>query len=39
MCGGERFASYRRDRERAGRMIALIARLDKRLWAHAGVSA
>ena len=27
-CGGERFASYRRDRENAGRMIALIARLD-----------
>jgi len=27
MCGGERFASYRRDRERAGRMIALVARL------------
>jgi polyphenol oxidase len=26
MCGGERFASYRRDRERAGRMIALVAR-------------
>jgi YfiH family protein len=26
-CGGERFASYRRDGERAGRMIALIARL------------
>jgi YfiH family protein len=25
-CGGERFASYRRDREHAGRMIALIAR-------------
>jgi YfiH family protein len=25
-CGGERFASYRRDRENAGRMIALIAR-------------
>jgi polyphenol oxidase len=36
-CGGERFASYRRDGERAGRMITLIARLDKRLWAHAGV--
>lgn len=30
MCGGERFASYRRDRERAGRMIALIARLEDR---------
>jgi YfiH family protein len=27
MCGGERFASYRRDGEKAGRMIALIARL------------
>jgi len=27
-CGGERFASYRRDRENAGRMIALVARLD-----------
>jgi YfiH family protein len=26
-CGGERFASYRRDREKAGRMIALVARL------------
>ncbi len=26
-CGGERLASYRRDRDRAGRMIALIARL------------
>jgi YfiH family protein len=26
MCGGERFASYRRDREKAGRMIALVAR-------------
>lgn len=26
MCGGERYASYRRDRENAGRMIALIAR-------------
>jgi YfiH family protein len=26
MCGGERYASYRRDREGAGRMIALIAR-------------
>ncbi len=25
-CGGDRFASYRRDRDRAGRMIALIAR-------------
>ena len=25
-CGGERFASWRRDRERAGRMIALVAR-------------
>ncbi len=28
MCGGERYASYRRDRDNAGRMIALIARLD-----------
>lgn len=28
MCGGERFASFRRDREKAGRMIALIARLE-----------
>jgi hypothetical protein len=27
MCGGQRFASYRRDREGAGRMIALVARL------------
>lgn len=27
MCGGERYASYRRDRENAGRMIALVARL------------
>jgi polyphenol oxidase len=27
MCGGARFASWRRDRENAGRMIALIARL------------
>jgi purine-nucleoside/S-methyl-5'-thioadenosine phosphorylase / adenosine deaminase len=27
MCGGEHYASYRRDRERAGRMIALVARL------------
>jgi hypothetical protein len=26
-CGGERFASWRRDREGAGRMIALVARL------------
>jgi len=26
-CGGERFASYRRDGARAGRMIALIARI------------
>jgi YfiH family protein len=26
-CGGERFASYRRDKEHAGRMIALVARL------------
>lgn len=28
MCGGEHYASYRRDRERAGRMIALVARFD-----------
>ena len=28
MCGGERYASYRRDGEKAGRMIALIARLS-----------
>ncbi|HEY3171187.1 MAG TPA: peptidoglycan editing factor PgeF [Thermoanaerobaculia bacterium] len=28
MCGGDRFASYRRDREKAGRMIALVARLE-----------
>ena len=27
LCGGEKFASYRRDGERAGRMIALVARL------------
>jgi hypothetical protein len=27
MCGGDRFASWRRDREKAGRMIALVARL------------
>lgn len=26
MCGGERYASYRRDGSRAGRMIALVAR-------------
>jgi copper oxidase (laccase) domain-containing protein len=26
-CGGERYASYRRDREKSGRMIALVARL------------
>ena len=29
MCGGERYASYRRDRERAGRMIALVARMTR----------
>ena len=29
-CGGERFASYRRDGPRAGRMIALVARLGDR---------
>lgn len=28
MCGGDRYASYRRDGERAGRMIALVARLN-----------
>jgi len=28
MCGGEQFASYRRDRERAGRMIALVTRIE-----------
>jgi copper oxidase (laccase) domain-containing protein len=27
-CGGERYASYRRDGLNAGRMIALVARLD-----------
>ena len=27
-CGGPQFASYRRDRDQAGRMIALIARFD-----------
>jgi hypothetical protein len=27
-CGGPQFASYRRDRDRAGRMIALITRFD-----------
>ncbi len=27
-CGGEGFASYRRDGQRAGRMIALVARLE-----------
>ena len=27
-CGGEQFASYRRDRARAGRMIALVARFS-----------
>jgi YfiH family protein len=34
MCGGERFASYRRDREKAGRMIALIARLEDTRWSY-----
>ncbi|MEO8349381.1 MAG: polyphenol oxidase family protein [Acidobacteriota bacterium] len=29
-CGGERYASYRRDRETAGRMIAFVTRLDPR---------
>lgn len=28
MCGGPRFASWRRDREKAGRMIALVARFE-----------
>jgi YfiH family protein len=28
LCGGERYASYRRDGAKAGRMIALIARFD-----------
>jgi purine-nucleoside/S-methyl-5'-thioadenosine phosphorylase / adenosine deaminase len=28
LCGGERYASYRRDGARAGRMIALVARLS-----------
>jgi YfiH family protein len=27
-CGGPKFASYRRDREKAGRMIALVARFE-----------
>ncbi len=27
-CGGPQFASYRRDREKAGRMIALVARFE-----------
>ena len=27
-CGGERYASYRRDGAKAGRMIALVARLE-----------
>lgn len=31
MCGGDRFASWRRDRERAGRMIALVARFGGRV--------
>jgi YfiH family protein len=31
MCGGERFASWRRDRENAGRMIALVARFGGRM--------
>lgn len=29
MCGGERYASFRRDRESAGRMIALVARIER----------
>ena len=33
-CGGEKYASYRRDGAKAGRMIALIARVVR---AHAGV--
>lgn len=28
LCGGERYASFRRDRENAGRMIALVARIE-----------
>jgi hypothetical protein len=28
MCGGERFASWRRDRENAGRMIGLVTRFE-----------
>jgi polyphenol oxidase len=28
MCGGEHFASWRRDRKKAGRMVALVARYD-----------
>jgi hypothetical protein len=28
MCGGPRFASWRRDRDNAGRMIALVARFE-----------
>ena len=31
MCGGERYASYRRHREKAGRMIALVARVGDRM--------
>ena len=31
MCGGDRFASWRRDREKAGRMIALVARFGGRM--------
>jgi len=31
MCGGDRFASWRRDRENAGRMIALVARFSGRM--------
>ena len=36
-CGGEKFASYRRDGAAAGRMIALIARQESGLTDHAGV--
>ncbi|MEP6471506.1 MAG: polyphenol oxidase family protein [Acidobacteriota bacterium] len=30
MCGGDRYASFRRDGEKAGRMIALVARFESR---------
>lgn len=29
LCGGRRYASFRRDRENAGRMIALVARIER----------